>query len=96
MNETPKGTIRSLTLSQIDKDARLGVESSLTDGMAATISGFAPVKTGFGLRLHAPLSEAQMDDETRDPGCFLELTFEQAMSLNAELATLLAKQAEKR
>lgn len=95
MNETPKGTIRSLALSQIDKDARLHVENSLTEGMAATIGGFAPVRTGFGLRLHTPLSEAQMDDETQDPGSFLELTFEQALDLSTKLVTLLAERAAK-
>lgn len=84
--------IRSLTWDDVDNSATVAVEESVTPGKAVAILGFAPVRTGFGLRLHVPLSEAQLDDKTRDPGSFLELTREQALDLNAKLAVLLAKE----
>lgn len=89
-------TIRVLTWAKADESARLQVEESLSPNKRVCIGGFAPVETGFGLRLHVPLSEAQMDDETRDPGSFMELTYEQAMDLNAKLTTLLAELDAKR
>lgn len=88
------GEIRALPgLSALDRDARLQVEESMTSGQHIVIGGFGPVTTGFGNRLNVPLSEEQMEG---DPGSFLELTYEQAMDLNAELATRLAGLAEKR
>lgn len=79
------------SLGDIDKDARLQVERSLIADGRIVIGGFGQVKTGFGNRLSVPLSEDQMSE---DPGLFAELTFEQAMDLNARLATVLAEQTE--
>lgn len=88
--------IRALEgLSQADKDARLQVRESWTQGSYVMIGGIGPVTTGFGTRLHVPLSEGQME-ESNDPGIFVELTYEQAMDLNAKLSTTLNEMAQKR
>lgn len=86
--------IRALnSLGDIDKGARLVVEESMTPGCHIVIGGFGPVKTGFGDRLTVPLSDSQLDE---DPGIFAELTYEQAMDLNAKLSEKLNELAQKR
>lgn len=82
--------IHAIGLSEVDTEARLVVEKSMTDGYAVALLGFGPVKTGFGLRLHVPLGTEQME-EADDPGSFLELTYGQALDLNAKLAARLAE-----
>lgn len=86
--------IRALnSLGDIDRKARLVVEKSMTPGCHIVIGGFGPVKTGFGDRLTVPLSEVQIDE---DPGIFAELTYEQALDLNAKLAVKLNELAAER
>lgn len=86
--------IRALNgLGDIDKGARLQVEESLAPDMDIVIGGFGPVLTGFGTRLLTPFNEAQMEE---DPGVFVELTYEQAMDLNAKLSATLNKMTRKR
>lgn len=82
-------------LSEADRDARLQVRESWTPGSYVTIGGLGPVETGFGTRMHVPLSEKQME-ESGDPGIFAELTYEQAMDLNAKLSVTLNELAQKR
>ena len=86
--------IRALnSLGDIDENARIQVEESMTPGSAIVLGGFGPVKTGFGTRLHTALNEVQMEE---DPGVFVELTYEQALDLNAKLAAKLSELAPKR
>lgn len=80
--------IRELTWSDVDTDAVLQVDDSLTSGKSIVVGGFGPVRTGFGQRLTVPLTDEQMRD---DPGSFVELTYEQALDLSAKLATKLAE-----
>lgn len=80
--------IRELTWSDVDTDATLKVDDSLTSGKSIVVGGFGLVRTGFGQRLTVPLTDEQMDD---DPGSFIELTYEQALDLSAKLATKLAE-----
>lgn len=82
-------------LSEADRDARLQVRESWTPGSYVMIGGLGPVETGFGTRMHVPLSEKQME-ESGDPGIFAELTYEQAMDLNAKLSVTLNELAQKR
>lgn len=83
--------IRALRWSDVDSKAMLGVEESMTPGSRFVIGGITPVKTGFGVRLHVPATDEQMEE---DPGSFLELTYEQAVDLNAKLAVKLAEAAK--
>jgi hypothetical protein len=83
------------SLSEADKGARLQVRESWTPGSYVMIGGLGPVNTGFGTRLHVPLSEEQME-KSGDPGIFAELTYEQAMDLNAKLSATLNEMAQKR
>ena len=86
--------IRALNgLGDVDKSARLAVGESMTPGCHIVIGGFGPVRTGFGDRLTVPLSDSQSDE---DPGIFAELTYEQAMDLNAKLSATLNEMAQKR
>lgn len=81
------------SLGDIDRSARLAVDKSMTPGCHIVIGGFGPVKTGFGERMTVPLGDAQLDE---DPGIFAELTYEQAMDLNAKLSATLNELAQKR
>ncbi len=86
--------IRALnSLGDVDKGARLHVGKSMTPGCYIVIGGFGPVRTGFGERLTVPLNEVQTEE---DPGIFAELTYEQALDLNAKLAAKLAELAAER
>jgi hypothetical protein len=86
--------IRALnSLGDIDRSARLAVDKSMTLGCHIVIGGFGPVKTGFGERMTVPLGNAQLDE---DPGIFAELTYEQALDLNAKLAAKLSELATER
>ncbi len=86
--------IRALnSLGDIDRNARLAVDKSMTPGCHIVIGGFGPVKTGFGERLTVPLTDLQADE---DPGLFAELTYEQALDLNAKLAAKLSELAAER
>lgn len=85
--------IRELTWSDVDKSATLVVDESMTDGYSIVVGKFGPVKTGFGQRLTVPLTDEQMAE---DPGLFIELTYEQALDLNAKLAAQLIEAARKR
>ncbi|MGH8963732.1 MAG: hypothetical protein ACRDXB_00110, partial [Actinomycetes bacterium] len=68
-------------------------DKSMTPGCHIVIGGFGPVKTGFGERLTVPLTDLQADE---DPGLFAELTYEQALDLNAKLAAKLSELAAER
>lgn len=83
------------SLSEADKGARLQVRESWTPGSYVMIGGLGPVTTGFGVRMHVPLTEEQME-AADDPGIFAELTYEQAMDLNAKLSATLNEMAQKR
>lgn len=85
--------IRELTWSGVDKDATLVVDKSMTDGYSVSVGRFGPVGTGFGQRLTVPLTDEQM---TEDPGLLIELTYEQALDLNAKLAARLIEVARER
>lgn len=80
--------IRALDWGDVNDQAVPQVGDSLTPGYDLVIGGLAPVKTGFGLRLLVPLTEGQME---QDPGAFLELTYGQALKLNARLTATLAE-----
>lgn len=84
--------INALNWGDVDNGAIPQVSESLTPGYDLVIGGLAPVKTGFGLRLLVPLTEAQMEE---DPGAFLELTYGQALDLSARLAATLAELGHK-
>lgn len=84
---------RELTWSDVDRDATLMVDRSMTDGYSIVVGRFGPVKTGFGQRLTVPLTEEQSE---QDPGLFIELSYEQALDLNAKLAARLIEVARER
>lgn len=88
--------IRTLTPAEVDENARLRAERSLSQDGKLVIGGFTSMESGFGKRLVVPLSEAQMEDETRDPGYFLELTFAQGLDLATKLIELLDEQSKGR
>lgn len=88
-------TIKSISVSEVDRAALLPVEESMTPGSDIVIGALGPVRTGFGTRLLVPLGDAQIE-QGGDPGCFLELTYEQALDLNAKLAQKLNELARKR
>ena len=52
--------IRELTWSDVDTDATLKVDDSLTSGKSIVVGGFGPVRTGFGQHLTVPLTDEQM------------------------------------
>lgn len=85
--------IRRLGWADVDTDATLVVEKSLSGGGKVVVGGFGPVDNGFNGRMTVPLTESQHEE---DPGLFAELTYQQALDLNAKLAAVLIDVARER
>jgi hypothetical protein len=82
--------------AEIDRDARLVVEESLSGDGRLILGPFAPIAhAALGDRLHVPATQAQTEkapaEENAGTDCVLELTFAQAMRLSDSLANVLGQ-----
>lgn len=83
--------LKVMQWGDIDSNALLAVEESLTGGGRVVIGNITPVNTGFGDRMHVPVQPS----EALDIGGFLELTGEQAADLHEKLGKVLSETTEK-